>query len=258
MSAKTKEKNIIELNVGGIVYATCESTLNCEPNSLLASLVSSNDQLRDHANRIFIDRDGSLFRYILDYCRTKSITLPENFNERQRLKSEADYYKLTYMSKFLDDHCNEPISLSSLSIRQNFNLENAISLSKIRTLTSGYIVVGYRGTFPFGRENMADVKFRKISRILVCGQVQLCREVFGETLNESRDPDHGCSDRYTSRFFLKHIQLEQAFDALSESGFHLMGTCATGANSFNTDQKIANEMDESRWLHYNEFIFYRA
>lgn len=42
---------------------------------------------------------------------------------------------------------------------------------------SGYITVGYRGTFAFGRDGLADVKFRKLSRILVCGRVQLCREV---------------------------------------------------------------------------------
>ena len=74
----------------------------------------------------------------------------------------------------------------------------------------------------FGRDGLADVKFRKISRILVCGRVHLCREVFGETLNESRDPDHGQTDRYTSRFFLKHTFLEQAFDMLSEASFSMV------------------------------------
>lgn len=74
----------------------------------------------------------------------------------------------------------------------------------------------------FGRDGLADVKFRKISRILICGRVHLCREVFGETLNESRDPDHGQTDRYTSRFFLKHTFLEQAFDMLSEASFFMV------------------------------------
>jgi hypothetical protein len=80
-------------------------------------------------------------------------------------------------------------------------------------------VCEYDGFLAFGRDGLADVKFRKISRILVCGRVHLCREVFGETLNESRDPDHGQTDRYTSRFFLKHTFLEQAFDMLGEASF---------------------------------------
>ncbi|VDM68823.1 unnamed protein product, partial [Strongylus vulgaris] len=74
----------------------------------------------------------------------------------------------------------------------------------------GYITLGYRGTFAFGRDGQADVKFRKLHRILVCGRATLCREVFGETLNESRDPggpDDG--ERYTSRLYLKHQCLER-------------------------------------------------
>lgn len=86
----------------------------------------------------------------------------------------------------------------------------------------GVITVGYRGSFQFGKDGLADVKFRKLSKILVSGRVALCREVFGETLNESRDPDHGQSERYTSRFFLKHTFLEQAFDMLVEQGFKLV------------------------------------
>ena len=39
--------------------------------------------------------------------------------------------------------------------------------------TAGAIVVGYRGTFAFGRDGMADVCFRKLTRILVHGKVIL-------------------------------------------------------------------------------------
>lgn len=126
----------------------------------------------------------------------------------------------------------------------------------------GYILIGYRGTFSNGRDGMNDVKFRKISRILVCGRVQLCREVFGETLNENRDPDHGVSDRYTSRYYLKHVFLEQAFDTLLDAGFHLTCCGATGANSgSNTgtdkEKNINVDSEENKWLHYNEYVFVR-
>lgn len=77
------------------------------------------------------------------------------------------------------------------------------------TIAGGYITIGYRGTFAFGRDGQADVKFRKLHRILVCGKVALCREVFGDTLNESRDPDHEGQERYTSRLYLKHQSLEK-------------------------------------------------
>ncbi|KZC04151.1 BTB/POZ domain-containing protein KCTD16 [Dufourea novaeangliae] len=124
--------------------------------------------------------------------------------------------------------------------------------------TSGYIIVGYRGSFAFGREGLADVKFRKLSRILVCGRVTLCRDVFGETLNESRDPDHGSSDRYTARFFLKHSSIEQAFDMLQEQGFKLAGSCGSGTAGGSAEQlKPGVDSEENRWNHYNEFVFVR-
>ena len=135
----------------------------------------------------------------------------------------------------------------------------------------GFILVGYRGTFQFGRDGLADVKFRKISRILVSGRVSVCREVFGDTLNESRDPDRGTTDhhrsqdhhpdrgttdRYSARFFLKHSFIEQAFDALQDAGFRMVGACGSGTNS-SGEVKPGMDSEEHRWSHYNEFAFCR-
>ena len=44
--------------------------------------------------KYFIDRDGVLFRYILDYLRNKKLVLPENFQETKRLAMEAEFYEL--------------------------------------------------------------------------------------------------------------------------------------------------------------------
>ena len=37
----------------------------------------------------------------------------------------------------------------------------------------GTLVIGYRGTFACGRDGLADVKFRKLTRILVHGRVSI-------------------------------------------------------------------------------------
>jgi len=87
-------------------------------------------------------------------------------------------------------------------------------------------------------------------------QVALCREVFRDTLNESRDVDRGTSDRYSARFFLKHTFIEQAFDALQEAGFRLVGSAGSGTNS-GGDTKPGMDTEECKWNHYNEFIFCR-
>lgn len=225
-----KEK-LIKLNVGGHQYTTTLQTLTNEPNNLLIELVETNKS----KDEIFIDRDGVLFRFILDYLRNSDVLLPENFTEKALLKREASYFKLENLEKQLSD--------------LNIDLTSKVSVG-------GCITVGYRGTFSNGRDGMNDVKFRKISRILVMGRVQLCREVFGEQLNESRNPD-SYSERYTSRFFLKHTFLEQAFESLIQCGFILSAAAASGTSNQPTerDKLLIPDNEETKWLHYNEFVF---
>lgn len=233
---------VVELNVGGVFYTTALSTLTREPDSLLGHLFSGKvpPPPRDAKGKYFLDRDGVLFRYILDFLRNQALVLPESFKERGRLRQEAMFFGLPRMVEAILEH---PVS---------------DEVGSARSRTPGFITVGYRGSFAFGRDGLADVKFRKLSRILVCGRVTLCRDVFGETLNESRDPDHGLTDRYTSRFFLKHSFIEQAFDMLQEQGFKLAGSCGSGtAGGSAADLKPGVDSEENKWNHYNEFVFVR-
>lgn len=226
---------IVELNVGGVHYTSTRKTLTNDTNSRLSELfnksTSNMSVVKDAKGRIFLDRDGVLFRYILDFLRDNAILLPDGFREKQRLINEAEYFKLNGMIK-----CIRALN---------------------DTHPAGSITIGYRGSFQFGKDGLAEVKFRKLSRILVCGRVALCREVFGDSLNESRDPDHGGLDRYTSRFFLKHCFIEQAFDMLHERDFRLAGSCGSGTAGSAAELKPGVDIEENRWNHYNEFVFIR-
>ncbi|KAL7643629.1 UNVERIFIED_CONTAM: hypothetical protein RMT77_005612 [Armadillidium vulgare] len=231
---------IVELNVGGVFYTTALVTLIREADSLLGQMFSGKAKmpvLRDSKGKFFIDRDGVLFRYILDYLRNQKLVLPENFSEKERLQNEAEYFELHSMLE----------SLQVSSVPQQIRDTGSI----------GCIVVGYRGSFAFGRDGLADAKFRKLNRLLVCGRITLCREVFGGTLNESRDPDRGAVDRYTSRFFLKHANLEQAFDMLIAAGYKLNGACASSTAGGMIEKRPGIDMEEDRWNHYNEFVWVR-
>lgn len=251
---------IVELNVGGVFYTTSLSTLIKEPTSLLGQLFSEENSaklVKDSKGKYFIDRDGVLFRYILDFLRNQKIILPENFHEKDRLRNEADYFKLPEMVKsitatYLSGKLSPLLHHKALPSAVHNSVHSTSSDGK----ACGILTLGYRGTFAFGRDGLADVKFRKLSRIIVCGRVSLCREVFKDTLNESRDPDRGCSDRYTSRFFLKHSFLEQAFDMLQEEGFRLIGCCGSGTNN-SGEVKPGMDTEEAKWQHYNEFVFER-
>jgi len=120
---------IIELNVGGSVYCTTINTLLSEKNSFFETLINKkSEQVKDSNNRIFLDRDGPLFNYILDYLRNKlSFVPPNNLIETNRLKIEAEYYKLDDMVKFL--------SLKQISPSTHILFKKSF----------GCIVVGYRG-----------------------------------------------------------------------------------------------------------------
>ncbi|ESN95340.1 hypothetical protein HELRODRAFT_86882 [Helobdella robusta] len=236
---------VVELNVGGVVYTTTRTTLTSEPGSLLTEIFSErklSSAVSNAKQSCFIDRDGVLFRFVLDYLRNgRKLVLPDCFLERKRLIQEADYYRL-------------PGLLEQIKMP----LQGAAAVDSTNVNHPGFIVVGYRGTFAFGRDGcQADVKFRKMWRILVSGKVSLCREVFKDTLNESRDVDRGTTDRYTTRFFLKHQFLEQAFDMLQECGFKLLAACGSGTNSAGGDLKPGMDLEESKWNHYNEFVFAR-
>lgn len=249
---------LVELNVGGVFYTTYISTLTREKDSLLGQLFNGTSKskiVKDSKGKYFIDRDGVLFRYVLDFLRNEKLTLPENFHEKERLKQEADYYQLPNLGKSITISLPKLVSISN----RIPPIANSNSLSPLSTegKSPGYITIGYRGTFAFGRDGLADVKFRKLSRIIICGKVSLCREVFKDTLNESRDPDRGVQDRYTARFFLKHTYLEQAFDMLAEEGFRLAGCCGSGTNNVG-EVKAGMDTEEARWQHYNEFLFERT
>jgi hypothetical protein len=54
----------------------------------------------------FIDRDGDLFAYVLDYLRSGKLLLPENFKEVARLREEILFYQLDGMLQQLTPYVN--------------------------------------------------------------------------------------------------------------------------------------------------------
>jgi hypothetical protein len=60
----------VKLDVGGVHFTTSLTTLMTEPESMLAAMFSGRHELeKDDDGRVFIDRDGELFKYVLQYLR---------------------------------------------------------------------------------------------------------------------------------------------------------------------------------------------
>ena len=241
----------IRLNIGGKYFTTSIQTLRREKTSLLATLFSGRVRLQTDLNgNYFIDRDGILFSHILDYLRTGKLLLREGFNEFNRLKQEAEYYKLGRLLIEIEKYEKK---LEQLEVD---------GLRKSKKTAGHFITVSTRATFAFGAKEQADVAFPKTPRIAVAGHAGLCRDIFQDTLNDGRDPNHG-PDRYTNRFFLNHSSLHKAFEHLQDKGFALVSSCAGKAGYEGRPtigrQSIGDKMnEEGKWNHLLLFVFFRS
>ncbi|KAI4893689.1 hypothetical protein NFI96_000593 [Prochilodus magdalenae] len=261
---------VIELNVGGQVYVTKRATLLSVPDTPLHAMFARRplrELPRDSRGRFFIDRDGFLFRYVLDFLRDRQLVLPEHFPERERLQREAEHFQLGELLRLLgprvakqgslnDEGCQSDIEESSQSSELQLGRTSGSGAASVPSSSSGqdkrsgFITIGYRGSYTMVRDNQTDAKFRRVARIMVCGRIALAKEVFGDTLNESRDPDRP-PEKYTSRFYLKFTHLEQAFDRLSEAGFNMVACNSTGTAAF-----VNQYRDDKIWSSYTEYIFF--
>lgn len=80
---------VVYLNVGGCLFATRRDTL--QGVGFFSGLVESNDGME-----LFVDRDPTHFRYILNWLRG-SRCLPEDDQTLTELMWEADFYALDDM-----------------------------------------------------------------------------------------------------------------------------------------------------------------
>ncbi|CAJ0578167.1 unnamed protein product, partial [Mesorhabditis spiculigera] len=184
------------------------------------------------------------------------VTTPESVAKIPRIVdpnfcANSDKYILCYILEALkrEDHRfivpDDFVAWASLR-----NELRRLGLDKMATMDASphTITISCQAALSIGRLN-PEVTFRKILRIVVCGRVAICRDVFEDQLNEARDSD-ATEDKYTSRFFLKHSQLERAFDALGLKGFRMVGSSTFAP-------QVPQQNDETTFLHHSQFVFTR-
>lgn len=63
---------------------------------MLAAMFSGRHAIkRDKENRVFIDRDGKYFAYILEFLRNGSVILPKDPTEIRKIKKETEFFGLS-------------------------------------------------------------------------------------------------------------------------------------------------------------------
>ena len=84
------------------MYTTTLNTITRDPNSMLGRMFSGRQKIaKDSKGNYFIDRDGSLFRHVLNFLRTWELCLPQTFDEFEQLRVEADFYQVGDLIKAL-------------------------------------------------------------------------------------------------------------------------------------------------------------
>ena len=93
-SSKTEK---VKVNVGGTHFTTTRATLCSDPQSMLASMFSANSASIDNDNNddsFFIDRNGRIFGYILDFLRIHELPPTLSDEDLFYLEKEAQYFRL--------------------------------------------------------------------------------------------------------------------------------------------------------------------
>ncbi|XP_070536084.1 BTB/POZ domain-containing protein KCTD6-like isoform X1 [Ptychodera flava] len=95
---------VVNLNVGGHVYTTTLATLCMYPDSMLGAMFSGRiPTQKDSRGNYFIDRDGELFRYILNFVRSSRLGLPAGFQDWDALTIEADFFQIPELINALQE-----------------------------------------------------------------------------------------------------------------------------------------------------------
>ncbi|KAM4683242.1 LOW QUALITY PROTEIN: potassium channel regulatory protein [Amazona ochrocephala] len=122
-------REVVVLSVGGVRFVTKASTLQQFPESRLARMLNDDDQEFKLVNgEFFVDRDGTLFSYIMDFLRTL-VSLPTDFSDYQRLQREAEFYGLYTVADLLSQERLLKPRLEILEVR--FSLQEMQAFFRI-------------------------------------------------------------------------------------------------------------------------------
>ncbi|KAL0236246.1 hypothetical protein GEMRC1_002828 [Eukaryota sp. GEM-RC1] len=128
--------SMIELNVGGKLFATSKDTLSKIPDSYFASLSTDSDI-------IFIDRDFTHFQEILNFVRDGSAILQSDQLALQEIKAEAEFYKLPGLVSIVDEMLKqEKEKEQGVRTYKVFEIAKGCS-SNVERITNQYATYGY-------------------------------------------------------------------------------------------------------------------
>ncbi|KAL6482815.1 hypothetical protein MHYP_G00076870 [Metynnis hypsauchen] len=163
----------VTLNVGGHLYTTSIATLQRYPDSMLGAMFRGDfPTTRDTQGNYFIDRDGTLFRYILNFLRTSELTLPGDFMEMDLLRKEADFYQIEPLIQCLNDPkplypldtFEQVVELSSTRKLSKYSNPVAVIITQLTITTKVHsLLEGISNNFTKWNKHMMDTRDCQVS-----------------------------------------------------------------------------------------------
>jgi len=105
-NVKCSEQEIIELRVGQIVYHVTAKTLLKHRDSYFYAMLNS-----EATGERFIDRDGSLFKYVLEYLRYGKVSSTLTNSQAEKLKLDSVFYNLPGLVQDRNENLEAPKDL---------------------------------------------------------------------------------------------------------------------------------------------------
>lgn len=104
------ESDVIVMNVGGVCHMSHRKTLMHSP--YLRTLLKKTD-----ATTIFLDRDGTVFSYVVNYLRGQFFLGDENTGLLKMLLCEAKHFQLPEMEQQVREHMQKSAEKESIFTR---------------------------------------------------------------------------------------------------------------------------------------------
>ncbi|XP_064789053.1 uncharacterized protein LOC135511489 [Oncorhynchus masou masou] len=202
----TKTNAPVHIDVGGHMYTSSLATLTKYPESRIGRLFNGTepivlDSLKQH---YFIDRDGHMFRYILNFLRTAKLLVPDDFKEYSLLYEEARFFQLSPLQAELERWRSE---------REDRKVWRVCECVVVRVAPE----LG--------------------ERITLSGDRALIEEVFpevGDVMCNSLNAGWNHDSTHVIRFPLNgycHLNSVQVLERLQQRGFKIAGACGGGVDS---------------------------
>ena len=170
--------SIVKLDVGGQHFTTTVQTLTKDPNSMLAAMFSGKFEMKPSEDgSFFIDRDGTHFRFILNFLRTGKLTLPGGATFTKELEEEAEFYQIQGLTDALRP---AKLTVEVCSLRNSFAESIILTNVQNRRVLKAFVARGYERRMAF-----AIPSFTR----------RLCRVSISFKVRQQRAYCHHCEER---------------------------------------------------------------